>query len=422
MPNDRAVVAVPKQTFGDFTMETKVQADPNNTAKTGDFRYGLVFRRSGNQYYAFVVSPRTKTWYVLKSSPGGLVELKKGSNDSIQGLTADDTLRVDAKGTAFFFHINDQEVGQVSDADYASGQVGFLVETQDSPRAHIHYGTTTIREVETAPAPKGIIYRDDFTDPKSGWPNSLEFGNYYIGYHEPNHYHVEVHVPNDRAVVPVPKQTFGDFTMETKVQADPNNTAKAGDFRYGLVFRRSGNQYYAFVVSPRTKTWYVLKSSPGGLVELKKGSNDSIQGLTADDTLRVDAKGSAFFFHINDQEVGQVSDADYAGGQVGFLVETQDSPRAHIHYGTTTIREVETPQLVCTVSTGALNVRSGPSLASNAIMVVQRGARLEPLARSGDGYWINVRVESGNQVGWVSSAPGLTACNVPVGDLPVRQG
>ncbi len=65
---------MPKQTFGDFTMETKVWADPNNTAKTGDFRYGLVFRRSGNQYYAFVVSPRTKTWYVLKSSPGGLVD------------------------------------------------------------------------------------------------------------------------------------------------------------------------------------------------------------------------------------------------------------------------------------------------------------------------------------------------------------
>ncbi len=422
VPNDRAVVAVPKRTFGDFTMETEVQADPNNTAKAGNFRYGLVFRRSGNQYYAFVVSPRAKTWHVLKSSPGGLVELKKGSSDSIQGLTADDTLRVDAKGSTFFFHINDQDVGQVSDADYAGGEVGFFVETQDSPRAHVHYDTTIIREVETAAAPKGIIYRDDFTDPKSGWPNSLEFGNYYIGYHEPNDYHVEVHVPNDRAVVAVPKRTFGDFTMETEVQADPNNTAKAGNFRYGLVFRRSGNQYYAFVVSPRAKTWHVLKSSPGGLVELKKGSSDSIQGLTADDTLRVDAKGSTFFFHINDQDVGQVSDADYAGGEVGFFVETQDSPRAHVHYDTTIIREVETPQLVCTVTAEALNVRGGPSITSMVIMVIQRNARLEPLVRSADGYWINVRVEGGNQVGWVSSTPGLTACNVPVGDLPVRQG
>jgi hypothetical protein len=282
--------------------------------------------------------------------------------------------------------------------------------------------TATVPVQQAAVTPKGVIYRDDFTDVKSGWPNSLEFGNYYIGYHEPDRYHVEVHVPNDRAVVAVPKRTFGDFTMETKALVEPNNTAKTGDFRYGLVFRRSGNQYYAFVVSPRTKSWHVLKSSPAGLVELKKGSNDSIQGLTADDTLRVDAKGSTFFLHINDQDVGQVSDADYAGGEVGFLVETQDSPRVHIHYGATTIREVETPQLVCTVTTDALNVRGGPSITSMVIMVIQRNARMEPLARSADGYWINVRVEGGNQVGWVSSTPGLTACNVPVGDLPMRQG
>ena len=271
VPNDRAVVAVPKRTFGDFTMETKALVEPNNTAKTGDFRYGLVFRRSGNQYYAFVVSPRTKSWHVLKSSRPVWSSLKKGSNDSIQGLTADDTLRVDAKGSTFFLHINDQDVGQVSDADYAGGEVGFLVETQDSPRVHIHYGATTIREVETTSSPKGVIYRDDFTDVKSGWPNSLEFGNYYIGYHEPDRYHVEVHVPNDRAVVAVPKRTFGDFTMETKALVEPNNTAKTGDFRYGLVFRRSGNQYYAFVVSPRTKSWHVLKSSPAGLVGPQEG-------------------------------------------------------------------------------------------------------------------------------------------------------
>ena len=159
---------------------------------------------------------------------------------------------------------------------------------------------------DQVPAQGGVLYQDDFTDPKSGWPNNLEFGNYYIGYHEPNHYHVEVHVPHDSAVVAVPKRSFTDFTMASKVVVAPNNTAKTGDFRYGLVFRRSGNQYYAFVVSPRTKSWSVLKSSPSGLVELKKGSSDSIQGLTAEDTLRVDVKGSTFFFHINDQAVGQV--------------------------------------------------------------------------------------------------------------------
>ena len=183
---------------------------------------------------------------------------------------------------------------------------------------------------EEVVAQGAVLYRDDFTDLGSGWPDNIEFDNYYIGYHEPNHYHVEVHMPHDRAVVAVPKQTFTDFTMEAQVGVEPNNTAKTGDFRYGLVFRRSGNQYYAFVVSPRTKGWYVLKSSPSGLAVLRQGTVDSIQGLTAEDTLRVDARGPAFFFHINEQMLGQVSDSDYATGGAGFLVETLDRPaRAH---------------------------------------------------------------------------------------------
>jgi hypothetical protein len=110
--------------------------------------------------------------------------------------------------------------------------------------------TATVAVQQAAVAPKGIIYRDDFTDPKSGWPNSLEFGNYYIGYHEPNHYHVEVHVPNDRAVVAVPKQTFGDFTVETKVLTDPNNTAKTGDFR-SVWSRRSDASMRSLSPAPR---------------------------------------------------------------------------------------------------------------------------------------------------------------------------
>jgi hypothetical protein len=292
----------------------------------------------------------------------------------------------------------------------------------NAPSAGMEISTT----VAAAPAGQalaqgGVLYQDDFTDPKSGWPNNLEFGNYYIGYHEPNHYHVEVHVPHDRAVVAVPKRSFTDFTMESKVMVAPNNTAKTGDFRYGLVFRRSGNQYYAFVVSPRTKSWYVLKSSPNGLVELKKGSDDSIQGLTAEDTLRVDVKGSNFFFHINDQAIGQVGDADYATGEEGFLVETLDSPRAHIHYGTTTIRDVEAPQLECTVITQALKVRAGPGTMYNTIATARRGARFEPLARNTDGFWIYVRTGAGDGTAWISSSPGLVYCSVPVDDLAVRQ-
>jgi len=38
---------------------------------------------------------------------------------------------------------------------------------------------------------ENVLYRDDFTNLASGWP-SADFGDYYIGYHEPEYYHVEI--------------------------------------------------------------------------------------------------------------------------------------------------------------------------------------------------------------------------------------
>jgi hypothetical protein len=128
-------------------VETEVFVDHTDT-ESGDFRYGLAFRRSGDEYYAFTVSPRTKTWYVLKSSPSGLEVLAEGPQDSIQGLTASDTLRIEATGSEFTFHINGQAVAQISDPDYASGDVGFIVETFDESLAHIHYEALTIQAIE----------------------------------------------------------------------------------------------------------------------------------------------------------------------------------------------------------------------------------------------------------------------------------
>jgi hypothetical protein len=278
--------------------------------------------------------------------------------------------------------------------------------------------------VKQSSLPEGVLYQDDFTDPNSGWPNGIVFDNYYIGYHEPSFYHVEVQVPHDKAVVALPQQSLppqglDNVTLETQVFVEPNNTAQDGDFRYGLVFRRSGSQYYAFAISPRTKTWYVLKSSPTGLSTLKQGNSDSIQGLSAD-TLRVDASGSTFVLHLNDQRIDQVSDPDYASGGVGFLVETFDSPRVHIHYDTLSIRKGEAPKLLCTVLVGGLNLREGPGTSYKIIGYAAQGSQLEPLARSSDGSWINVRVGGSDQLAWVSSAPIYVSCNMPVNDLPVQ--
>jgi formylglycine-generating enzyme required for sulfatase activity len=321
--------------FGDFTAEIKALVDHTDT-QTGDFRYGVAIRRSEERYYAFTVSPRTQKWQALKHAPGGWQILAEGSNDSIRGLTAADTLRVDAANSQFTFYINGQNVTQVSDSDYANGDVGFIVETFDESLVHIHYASLTIEEV--AAHPEGFLSQDDFKDPASGWP-TLNQENYHYGYHPPDYYHVEVSQPDDSTTV-FKDPSLSDVAVETRVFVDHTDT-NGGNFRYGLAVRGAGDRYYAFAISPRAGAWYVLKHTPAGLEELATGTSDSLKGLSANDTLRVEARGSDFTFFINGQDVAHIADSDYSNGEVGFFVETFDESLAHIHYDSLMIQEIK---------------------------------------------------------------------------------
>jgi len=423
-PNYKAPIIVEpeKRIFDDGTIELQVFTNSGKTAAEGDFRYGLVFRRSGDQYYAFTISQRTKKWYFLKSSPTGVEVLKEGTEGSIHDLDVDDVLRVDAQGPNFFFHVNDNLIDQVNDSAYASGEVGFYVESFDSPNTHIHFNNLVIRNLEmpeTEAAGSAVIYQDDFTNPATSWPDR-KFDNYFIGYHEPEYYHVEVTGANYKTAVFEPeKRSFGDFTVDLQVLTVSARTAPEGDFRYGLAFRRSGDQYYAFTISPRTKKWFALKSSPSGLEILLEGVEESIQDLDVDDLLRVDAQGPNLFFHLNDKLVGQVTDPDYASGEIGFYVESFDSPNTHIHFDTFTIRNLEL-SLTCTVvNDGTLNVRSGPSKTFSQIAVISNGDTVEALGKSPDGLWIKINMEGSEVPGWVGVTEGFLSCTPSIDLFPI---
>jgi hypothetical protein len=334
-PNDHLAI-FRGLSFGDFTAEVNALVDHTAT-QSGNFRYGLAVRRSGDQYYAFSISPRAKTWQILKSSASGLQVLSEGTLDSPRGLKGvADTLRVDAAGSDFTFSVNDQQVGQVHDADYTSGDIGFVVETFDETLVHIHYASLTVRELEKAQS--STLMQDDFGDPNSGWPVG-EDASHRFGYHPPDYYHLEVKIPNDHVVVSR-EPDYANVAVETKALVDHTETPNR-DFRYGLALRRSGDQYYAFTISPRGKKWYVLKSSASGLEVLAEGGLDSLGDPKALSTLRVEATGPDFTFQVNGQQVTQVHDADYASGQVGFFLENLDEILAHIHYDSLTIQAIK---------------------------------------------------------------------------------
>ena len=425
-PNYRTTVFIPKRPiFDDATIEVTDFTFASKTAETGDFRYGLIFRRSGDQYYAFTVSQRTKTWSVLKSTGNGITTLQEGTNDNINDFDVADALRVDAQGSAFAFHINGELVAQVEDADYASGEVGFYAQTLDAPSLHIHFDSIDIRKYEgsgNAGLPTNpqtaILYEDIFTNPSTAWPERT-FDNYFIGYHEPESYHIAITGANYKTTVFIPeKPIYGDFTVEVNASTFAGKTAEAGDFRYGVVFRRSGDAYYAFTVSQRTKRWAVLKSTPNELLVLQEGTSKGINDLDVNDSLRVDAKGGSFFFHINDEFIAQIDDADYAEGEIGFYVQTLDAESLHIHYDSLTVRDFE-PRLVCSITALQMNIRTGPGTSFPSTSFLSQGANVEPVGLSADGEWISIRVEGSEAQGWIANVPAYVSCNSTLSVLPV---
>jgi hypothetical protein len=419
-PNYKTTVFAPgKQSYDNFTVDLKVLTNSGKTSPAGDFRYGVAFRRKGDQYYAFTISPRSKKWFILKSTPNALEVVKEGTDEDIHDLDTDDTLRVDARGSSLAFHINDRLIDEITDQDYSSGEIGFYVESFDSPHTHIHFDDLVVRKYE--PPVEGeqtFLYQDDFSNPSTNWPEK-KFDNYFIGYHEPEYYHVEVDSPNYRTEVFAPgKQQFGDETIELQVMTASSKTSAEGDFRYGVAFRRSGDQYYAFTISPRSKKWYVLKSSPNALTVLQEGTDDGIHDLDNDDTLRVDAQGPDFVFHINDKLVGEASDPDYTNGEVGLYVESFDTQNTHIHFDNLTVRNFEVA-VSCDVNALTLNVRRGPGKEFASSQFIRTGDTVEPVGRTEDSQWIKVKVAGSDEEGWVSNSSTYLICTPDVKLLPV---
>jgi hypothetical protein len=270
----------------------------------------------------------------------------------------------------------------------------------------------------TAVTDPSLLYQDDFTNPTSGWAVT-SFDNYLVGYHEPEWYNIEISAPNYKLTVFEPEQyNFTDATIEATILTDSTKTAAEGDFRYGVAFRRSGDQYYAFVISPRAKKWYVLKSNTNVLATLLEGSEPGIHDLDVDNLLRVDAEGSNFLFHINDQFVAEVTDQDYTSGEVGFYVENFDNSNTHVHFDWISVREVKF-SMMCTISDGGtVYVRSGPSQTFPQIGVLSGGDTVQALGISSN-QWIQIVVEGSDEPGWVSFFEGFMTCTPSVDLFPI---
>ncbi|HET9591093.1 MAG TPA: FecR domain-containing protein [Anaerolineales bacterium] len=192
------------------------------------------------------------------------------------------------------------------------------------------------------PVDARILYLDHFTDPSGGWEQEGADG-LTAGYAERTYYKVQIQARETRYLAFIPDQPeFDDANIDTRVFAGTNGE---GDFRFGLVLRRTADRYYAFVVSPPTRTWYFLKNTPDGLEILKDKIGEEALDLEVEDALRVEAQGPNFLLFINGRFVDWVRDFDYTRGEAGLFVETRSNKEALVHFDVLTVWELPEPVL-----------------------------------------------------------------------------
>jgi hypothetical protein len=208
----------------------------------------------------------------------------------------------------------------------------------DSAIMFVNAGIRCAADHVMAERDPSVALSDDFADIESGWFQArAPVGAYFYGYHPTDFYHVQVSAPDDCLSVRH-EVALDNYMVEAQLFIAATAT-EAGDFYNGLALRETGNDFYAFVVSPRTQRWQALKNTPDGLAVMAEGSSATIRGDVQErrDRLFVIANGPEFTFFVNGELVSHVTDSDYGSGNVGFMVKTLDEAYAHIHYDAITV-------------------------------------------------------------------------------------
>jgi len=123
--NGTFLSSVPGQTFpANYVVQVKLQQDQASAAN-----FGIYFRNQpgsqNNGAYTFLVHP-DGTWsaYVYDNTTGKATQIKKGTLGDSHALV---TLAVVVNGSHFTFYANNNSLGSVDDATYATGTAGIAV-------------------------------------------------------------------------------------------------------------------------------------------------------------------------------------------------------------------------------------------------------------------------------------------------------
>ncbi len=191
----------------------------------------------------------------------------------------------------------------------------------DTPRP----GDRSTEESRT-PEPVGAVFRDDFSDPNSGWPSAEERDGAY-GY-EGSSYSISVAQPNTLYWT-TPGVTYSDAIVEV----DASKVSGPDDNYFGVVCRlQDSSNYYYLVIS--SDGYYSIGKYQNDeffpLMEEAWKFNRNIHQGTTTNRVRAECLENQLTLYANDTKLAEVTDGTFSSGEVGLVAASLDVGGAKI--------------------------------------------------------------------------------------------
>lgn len=174
----------------------------------------------------------------------------------------------------------------------------------------------------------GILYKDDFLDPTSGWPTLVNTAG--IETYSDGSYRIQVNIPQ-YDLWAVPGQNFQDV----RVEADATRLSGPEANRLGLICRyRNPANFYFFIIS--SDGYYAIGKTLNGTdsllgQQMMVFSPAIVQGA-GPNHFRFDCSGTSLTGYINGQVLASTSDGEFSQGDAGLLAGTFDTSGVQIAF------------------------------------------------------------------------------------------
>jgi len=288
---------------------------------------GILFRNQegGRQFYLFAVDVDGRYWLRMLTSDGWQLIRDWQESPHIRTGAATNHLQVDCVGPQISLYVNGQYLETVQDTACAEGGIGMLVGTSVG-ESYARFSFENLRVY--APAQGRVLFRDDFSDPSSGWwTGSDEEGE--IRY-EDGELRIRDYTVPDLATVSLPGLQFTDLVMEV----ESSLVDGSGDNWLGHYCRYADtNNYYVMAYSADGYyTGFALVNGERSQFAEPTRSDSIRQGTGATNLARLECVGSSLRFWVNGELLIDVVDIGLAEGDIALDAESQDGEYTEVGF------------------------------------------------------------------------------------------